>query len=189
MTEPVAFLNKKSTYRHLGTALAALLTACTPLISSAQEPAANGGGCRLSSGQVIATQATPNLPDIAAASFDRLTGTPIIYFNPRAVSRLPAAFREFVHAHECAHHHLDHLRSGWVGSAGEAEADCWAAAELTAQGVLSPNDIAIISKVLAALLPGDRTHLSGHLRASELQRCVRYARATTFGALAAAQAD
>lgn len=168
-----------------GAMLAVLILACTPLIGNAQEPAANSGGCRLNSGQIIAAQATPSLPDIALASFDRLTGMPVIYFNPLAVSQLPPAFREFVHAHECAHHYLDHLRAGPVGSAGEAEADCWAAAELTAQGVLSPNDIAMVSNVLAALLPGDRTHLSGQLRASELQRCVRYARVAIPDALVA----
>lgn len=177
---------KKSPLRPLGAILAALILACTPLIGNAQELAGNSGGCRLNSGQIIAAQATPSLPDIALASFDRLTGMPMIYFNPLAVSQLPPAFREFVHAHECAHHYLDHLRGGPVGSAGEAEADCWATAELTAQGVLSPNDIAIVSKVLATLLPGDRTHLSGQLRASELQRCVRYARLTIPDTLMAA---
>jgi hypothetical protein len=180
------FLKKRTLFGQLATGMTIV---CAPIIGGAHEQAANRGGCQLNSGQEIATQATPTLPEIAAASFDRFTGKPIIYFNPWAVSRLPPAFREFVHAHECAHHRLDHLRAGPVGSVGEAEADCWAAAELTAQGVLSPNDIAVVGKVLAALLPGDRNHRSGHLRASELQRCVRYVRTTTPEALAAAKLD
>lgn len=160
----------------LGQCAAALLVTCFPLLATAQERAAsNNGGCRLTSGHPILTRAAPTLPDIAAATYDRFTGSPVIYFNPWAVARLPPPFREFVHAHECAHHHLDHLKAGPVDAAGEAEADCWAAAELTAQGVLSPKDIALIGKVLTALLPGDRAHHAGHVRASELQRCVRYA--------------
>jgi hypothetical protein len=175
-------LKKKTPFRLFG---ALLIATYLPLVGSAQEQAAKGSGCRLNNGQAIRVQATPTLPDIAAASFDRFTGTPVIFFNPWAVSRLPPAFREFVHAHECAHHHLDHLRTGPVGSSDEAEADCWAAAELTALGVLSPSDIVVVSNVLTALLPGDRTHASGHLRATELQRCVRYARMTAPGAVSA----
>ncbi len=164
---------------------ACLSLACAAAVAAAQEPPAGNGGCRLQGGHLIATHAAPSLPDIAAASYDRHTGKPIIYFNPRAVARLPPPFREFVHAHECAHHTLDHLRGGPVGTVSESEADCWATAELTAQGVLSPKDIALIGKVLSLLLPGDRSHLAGHQRASELQRCVRYARNTTPDALAA----
>lgn len=143
-------------------------------IVSASAQANTDGACRLHDGRIIPTRAAPSLPDIAAATFDRSTGSPVIYFNPWAVARLPPPFREFVHAHECAHHYLDHLRTGPVGIHGEAEADCWAAAELTAQGVLSAKDIAVVGTVLAALLPGDRNHLTGHLRASELRRCVRH---------------
>jgi hypothetical protein len=164
---------------------ACLVLACAAAMATAQEPPAANGGCRLNNGHLIATHAAPSLPDIAAASYDRHTGKPVIYFNPRAVAHLPPPFREFVHAHECAHHTLDHLRAGPVGTVGESEADCWAAAELTAQGVLSPKDIALVGKVLALLLPGDRSHRAGHVRASELQRCVRYARSTTPDALAA----
>lgn len=160
----------------LGQCAAGFLVTCFALLATAQERQTNNnGGCRLTSGHPILTRAAPTLPDIAAATYDRFSGTPVIYFNPWAVARLPPPFREFVHAHECAHHHLDHLRTGTVDAADEAEADCWAAAELTAQGVLSPKDIALIGKVLTTLLPGDRAHHPGRIRASELQRCVRYA--------------
>ena len=166
-----------------------LIVACAPFMSTAQEQAASVGGCRLKGGQFVGVQAAPALLDIAAASFDRQTGTPIIYFNPRAVSRLPAPFREFVHAHECAHHYLNHLRVGPVGSSGETEADCWAATELTAQGVLSASDIVAVSQVMTTLLPGDRTHLAGYIRARELQHCVRHSRNTAPDRVASATTD
>lgn len=131
------------------------------------------GGCRFQTGQRIPARPSVAIPDIAAATFDRV-GAPVIYFNPYAVTGLPRAVQDFIYAHECAHHVLDHLRAGQVADAiQEAEADCWAVAELTGRGALSAGDIDLIAAALPKLVPGDMTHRSGNVRAQDLRKCVR----------------
>ena len=132
------------------------------------------GGCRFHTGKHVPSRPSLSIPDIAAATYDRV-GTPVIYFNPYALTGLPRAMQEFIYAHECAHHVLDHLRTGQVVDASqEAEADCWAVAELTGHGTLSADDIEAIANALPQLVPGDTTHRPGNVRAHDLRQCVRF---------------
>lgn len=132
------------------------------------------GVCRFHTGKHIPSRLSLRIPDIAAATYDRV-GTPVIYFNPYALTGLPRAMQEFIYAHECAHHVLDHLRNGQVVDAiQEAEADCWAVSELTGRGTLSADDIEAIASALPQLVPGDTTHRPGSVRADDLRQCVRH---------------
>jgi hypothetical protein len=143
-------------------------------VASAQAETGAFGGCRFHAGKHVPSRPSLSIPDIAAASYDR-AGTPVIYFNPYAITGLPRVMQEFIYAHECAHHVLDHLRTGQVVDATqEAEADCWAAAELTGRGTLSPDDIEAIASALPQLAPGDTTHRPGNVRAHDLRQCVRF---------------
>jgi hypothetical protein len=142
-------------------------------IGSAQAETGVFGDCRFHTGKHVPSRPSLSLPDIAAATYDR-GGTPVIYFNPYALTGMPRAMQEFIYAHECAHHVLHHLRTGQVVDASqEAEADCWAVAELTGQGTLNASDIEYIASALPQLVPGDTTHRPGNVRAHDLRQCVR----------------
>jgi hypothetical protein len=130
------------------------------------------GGCQIRSGHLIPSRPSVTIPDIAAATFDR-SGAPVIYFNPYAITLLPRKFQDFIYAHECAHHVLGHLQTGLVvDAAQEAEADCWAIAELTARGSLTRGDVAIIASALPTLVPGDGAHPPGTLRGQDIRLCI-----------------
>lgn len=142
------------------------------------------GSCQFPTGQIIPSRPSLAIPDIAAATFDRV-GTPVIYFNPYVIGGMPRKFQEFIYAHECAHHVLGHLHAGQVVDAvQEAEADCWATAELTVNGMLTPADVAIIAEALPTLVPGgDRTHRPGNMRAQDIRKCIRIPDSPTAAAL------
>lgn len=130
-------------------------------------------GC-IVNGQPVDYRASVAIPDIALATVDRNTGERLIYYNPFVLSWLPLQLREWIYAHECAHHVLDHLRFGFVTAEQEVEADCWATSELTARGILSPRDIALMEDAIRRLLPRHWMHMPGRFRAIRLQRCVQY---------------
>ncbi len=136
--------------------------------------------CRAHDGRLVGARASVAIPDIALATTDRDTGAPLIYFNPYVILWLPAQLREWIYAHECAHHVLDHLRYGFVTAQQEIEADCWATRELTAQGVLAPADIDLMEHAIARLLPGHWMHMPGRFRAIELQKCAHYPAGTVL---------
>ncbi|MCK7493434.1 MAG: hypothetical protein MZW92_20130 [Comamonadaceae bacterium] len=110
--------------------------------------------CRAHDGRLVVARASVAIPDIALATNDRDSGAPLIYFNPYVILWLPQQLREWIYAHECAHHVLDHLRYGFVTAQQEIEADCWATRELTAQGVLAPADIDLMEHAIAAAAAG-----------------------------------
>jgi hypothetical protein len=130
--------------------------------------------CSAHNGRPVGFRPSVAIPDIALATVDRHSGEPLIYYNPHVIAWLPPQLRAWIHAHECAHHALDHLRYGDVTAAQEIEADCWATRELTAQGLLSPADIALMEHAIALLLPAHWEHMPGRFRAIELQKCVFY---------------
>lgn len=132
------------------------------------------GGCHLFSGQAVQWRPSVAIPDIALATHDRVSGAPVIYYNPSVIDWLPPQLRTWIFAHECAHLVLDHLRFGAVTAEQEIEADCWATRELTARGMLSPYDITLMEEAIATLLPRHWMHMPGRFRAIELHRCAQY---------------
>ena len=128
-------------------------------------------GCHVSNGGPISARPSASIPDIALATFDPYSGEPLIYFNPYVLCWLPAQLRTWIFAHECAHLVLDHLRFGNITPEQEIEADCWATAQLTAQGVLSPMDLDVMEEAIAKLLPRHWMHMPGRFRAIQLRRC------------------
>lgn len=130
--------------------------------------------CTTRDGRPVGFRGSLAIPDIALATIDRYSGEPLIYYNPYVIQWLPPQLRAWIYAHECAHHALDHLRHGAVTAEQETEADCWATRELTAKGILSPADIALMEQVIATLLPAHWMHMPGRFRAINLQKCVSF---------------
>jgi hypothetical protein len=130
--------------------------------------------CTAHDGRPVGFRASVAIPDIALATIDRYSGEPLIYYNPHVILWLPPQLRAWIHAHECAHHALDHLRHGDVTAGQEIAADCWATRELTDSGMLLPADIALMERVIARLLPAHWMHMPGRFRAIQLQKCVTY---------------
>jgi hypothetical protein len=130
--------------------------------------------CTAHDGRPVGYRASVAIPDIALATMDSYSGEPLIYYNPYVIMWLPPQLRAWIHAHECAHHAMDHLRHGHVTAAQEIEADCWATRELTGRGILSPADIALMEQVIAWLLPAHWMHMPGRFRAIELQKCLSF---------------
>lgn len=134
------------------------------------------GDCHLPDGRPVQWRSTVSIPDIALATYDRVSGAPVIYYNPRVIDWLPPQLRTWIFAHECAHLVLDHLRFGVATAEQEIEADCWATRQLTARGALTPDDIELMESAIATLLPDHWKHMPGRFRAIELQRCAQYPR-------------
>jgi hypothetical protein len=160
-----AVIRARPLLRTLGMIWGALLVASVEVQAAA---------CTANDGRPVRFRASVTIPDIALATIDRDSGERLIYYNPYVIAWLPPQLRAWIHAHECAHHALDHLRHGEVTAAQEIEADCWATRELTARGVLSPADIALMEHAIARLLPAHWMHMPGRFRAIELQKCVSY---------------
>lgn len=154
-------------------ALAIVVGVLPAAAAVAQDP--GHSTCTAHDGRPVGFRASVVIPDIALATIDPHSGEPLVYFNPYVIFWLPPQLRAWIHAHECAHHALGHLRYGALGAAQEIEADCWATRELTAQGLLSPDDIALMEHAIAQLLPAHWEHMPGRFRAIELQKCVAYA--------------
>ena len=132
------------------------------------------GDCHLPNGRLVQWRPSASIPDIALATHDRVSGAPVIYYNPNVIDWLPPQLRTWIFAHECAHLVFDHLRFGVATAEQEIEADCWATRELTARGVLSPVDIELMEDAIATLLPDHWRHMPGRFRAIELQKCAQY---------------
>lgn len=156
---------------------AVMLLSCLLLAGAAAAQSPPHQGCHAHDGQWVAAIPSVAIPDIALATIDPYSAAPLIYYNPYVIVWLPPQLREWIYAHECAHHALDHLRFGSVTALHEIEADCWATQRLTAQGVLSAGDIAVMEHAIARLLPGHWMHMPGRFRAIELQKCTQYPRA------------
>src|SRR4051794_24812558 len=62
-------------------------------------------------------------------------GEPIIQYNPKALTWIHQRTRQFIFAHECAHHALAHLFSP-ITYAKEQQADCWAIQLLHHKGLI-----------------------------------------------------
>ncbi len=98
-------------------------------------------------------------------------GTPVIEYNPKSVTWLHDKTRQFIFAHECAHHALAHLFSE-ITYAKEQQADCWGIQLLYHKGVLEEGDLSDIQTDIGRLTVGDATHIPGSQRASNLKWCL-----------------
>jgi hypothetical protein len=151
--------------------LAAAVAIAVPAAASAQ---AVYEGCVDSRGVSVASVPTGQIGDVAMAAVDPWTGTPVIFYNPLALSWLAPATRRFLYAHECAHHALGHTITGYTAPVyQEQEADCWAARRLADGGSFTDADRGPIAQDLARLAPGDWAHLPGTRRAANLEACLQ----------------
>lgn len=114
--------------------------------------------------------ATTKIADIAQAH--RVSGAPVILFNPKIVSTVAKPTERFFFWHECAHHVLAHMERD-IPYSREQEADCWAINKLVLAGRFSRKDLAIVQSQLAAFGRADETHLPGPARAKNLYRCLK----------------
>lgn len=135
-------------------------------IALAQSPYLN---CRDYRSQPV-LQMPANISDGAAAR-SLPNGQGVIYFNPAIMSAFSPLFRDFVFAHECAHHALGH---GVIAPINEDHADCWAIRTLVLQLGLPPNRVAEIQQQIAAAgSAGDWSHAPGTVRAQRLPACLK----------------
>lgn len=124
--------------------------------------------CRDFRGQPV-IQMAANIPDGAAAR-SLPSGQGVIYFNPQIMSAYSQLFRDFVFAHECAHHTLGH---GAIAPVNEDDADCWAIRTLVFQLGLPPDRIVEIQQQIAVGGgTGDWSHAPGVVRAQRLPICL-----------------
>jgi hypothetical protein len=97
------------------------------------------------------------------------TGQPIIVVNPAMMAPLPPAFRDFVYAHECAHHVLGH---GSVAPISESLADCWAIRTLVFQYGMPPAGVAQIrNTILSVGVVGPTGHDPAPVRQAKIGTC------------------
>jgi hypothetical protein len=119
-------------------------------------------------GVSVSTRSQPGLGDAAKATV--IYGQPVILVDPYVVSTFSNAMRTFTFAHECAHHALGHLASGFVSLSAEREADCAAIRFLYRTGQLTPLGAMEIAQTVS-WSPGDFTHDAGAIRAALLKAC------------------
>ena len=91
-------------------------------------------------------------------------GTPVIYYNPNAISRMGPAAGQFVRAHEYGHIRLGHLQSNIPRRRMEAEADLYAAR------VSSPQAVRAAQRWFLAGNGGGWAHGTPWVRAQRLSR-------------------
>ncbi len=139
--------------------------------ASAQELITHDG-CIDQFGLPVISILKEDFPTVAAAT--RLVdGTPVVYYNPNALSWFTRQTCLFCYAHECAHHVLGHTIGDAYPMTMEQEADCWAIRELYQSGQVNRNDVQIISDDIARLLgSGSWVHLPGPARAINLFGCL-----------------
>lgn len=129
------------------------------------------GGCFDALGRAVPDRANYSLNDIAVSRLEQ-SGSPIIEYNPNIVLSVSPATRRFFYLHECGHHALGQLVTGqYFPLVSEQEADCWAAKNLSQQG-LSLVDLRAIQNDVAKS-PGDWAHLPGPRRALNLEACIQ----------------
>jgi hypothetical protein len=111
---------------------------------------------------VVPESMNPNIPYAGLTQFDPF-GRPFIMYNPVILGTLPQPLWVFLRAHEHGHA---------IGRlAGEAEADCWAAREISK---VNPDLVdQIVWHLINTLGPrgGDATHGNGYQMAEVVQRC------------------
>jgi len=93
----------------------------------------------------------------------------VIRFNPAAMNNMPPVVRDFVYAHECAHHALGHTV---IKPNSEPEADCWAIKMLVFKFGLPPEGV---NQIQAFFYPLASTaaHPPGHVRAMAIGNCAK----------------
>jgi hypothetical protein len=97
---------------------------------------------------------------------------PVILWNARTNQRLSRTEQLFIYLHECAHHVLDHLYHGDVGTREELEADCWAIQLMVDGGMIRSRQLAELERTRSAVR-GDDTHLGGEAHVRSLEECLR----------------
>jgi hypothetical protein len=98
-------------------------------------------------------------------------GKPVIAYNPKALAWIHEGTRQFIFAHECAHHALSHLFSA-ITYAKEQQADCWAIKYLHDKGLLEGSELEDIQSDIGRITVGDSTHVSSAQRAANLKWCL-----------------
>jgi len=100
-------------------------------------------------------------------------GQPIIVYNPQQMAGLTPVMRDFIFAHECAHHVLGHgaIQPG-NNPIAEQDADCWGIQALVNGFGLHPGNIHQLQALLASFGPGDWAHFPGPIRAQNLPSCL-----------------
>lgn len=150
---------------HAGGALVALLLALAGRPASAQAPYE---ACTDRRGTPIPSRTDNRMAYAGVATVE--DGKPVILWNRKLLDDAPEVERAFIYFHECAHHHLGHLRSG-DAPRKEVEADCWAMQLLVDGGLFAPH---VVDTLLArrAGVDADLAHLGGDAHTRTLQRCL-----------------
>lgn len=97
---------------------------------------------------------------------------PVILWNARINQYLSRTEQLFIYLHECAHHTLDHLYHGDVGTREELQADCWAIQLMVDGGMIRKRQLAELERSRKAVR-GDDTHLGGDAHVRSLEECLR----------------
>lgn len=151
--------------------LAGVLVAIAGAGARQSEAQATFEGCRDALGRPVASVAQPGIGDFARALLGP-GGQPIILYDPSVLPWVSRPFRQWMYAHECAHHALGHSIGRAFPLTMEQEADCWGIQALQKSGRLRESDLRAIQSDLARLGRGDWTHLPGPQRAINLVACL-----------------
>lgn len=126
--------------------------------------------CKDARGQKVAVEQDYRLPQPAVAK-GNASGEPIIAYNPRSLLWIHEKTRQFIFAHECAHHQLAHL-FGPITYAKEQAADCWAIQYLHNKGALDDSDLEDVQSDVGRITMGDDVHVTSGQRAANLKWCL-----------------
>ncbi len=110
------------------------------------------------------------LNDIGQASYDR-SGNPVVTINPARCRAVGPGVCEFVRAREYAHLHLGHIRNNTNLRQAEAEADAWAARNV------SPASARAAMQYFNAGNGSSRIHGNGYQRARRVANSMQMGQA------------